>query len=136
MTEYPKSATRSYTFITAKQIINVCFKLSREAKLSKSVNKVRLPTKDKVLKPKTKCLAAGWGFTKIGAIVDDLQVVDVEAIDLKVCQKQWDHVKVNLPPNVTCAGGYMTDKGTCQVCLTEFTFITHTSYMKIQSKNQ
>ncbi|XP_024297368.1 mast cell protease 2 [Oncorhynchus tshawytscha] len=89
-------------------------KLSREAKLSKSVNKVRLPTKDKVLKPNTKCLAAGWGLTKIDAIVDDLQVVDVEAIDLKVCQKQWDHVKVNLPPNVICAGGYMTDKGTCQ----------------------
>ncbi|XP_020347547.1 mast cell protease 1A [Oncorhynchus kisutch] len=89
-------------------------KLSREAKLSKSVNKVRLPTKDKVLKPNTKCLAAGWGLTKIEAIIDDLQVVDVEAIDLKVCQKQWDHVKVHLPPNVICAGGYMTDKGTCQ----------------------
>ncbi|NP_001135073.1 Duodenase-1 precursor [Salmo salar] len=90
-------------------------KLSRKVKLSKSVKKVRLPTKDKVLKPNTKCLAAGWGTTTTDRpFVDELQVVDVEAIDLKVCQKQWDHVDFNLPPNVICAGGYPTNKGTCQ----------------------
>ncbi|KAK6309145.1 hypothetical protein J4Q44_G00206080 [Coregonus suidteri] len=90
-------------------------KLSRKAKFSKSVTKIRLPNKDKVLKPNTKCLAAGWGPTKTGGpIVDNLHVVDVEAIDLKVCQEQWDSVNFKLPANVICAGGYNTNKGTCQ----------------------
>uniref|UniRef100_UPI003AABFCF2 granzyme B-like n=1 Tax=Centroberyx gerrardi TaxID=166262 RepID=UPI003AABFCF2 len=88
-------------------------KLSRKAKLSKTMKTIKLPSKDKIIKANTKCIVAGWGRTETkGTAVDDLRVVDVSTIDLKVCQREWD--QFTLPANVICAGGYKTNKGSCQ----------------------
>ncbi|XP_078141669.1 granzyme B-like isoform X2 [Centroberyx gerrardi] len=86
-------------------------KLSRKAKLSKTMKKIKLPSQDKIIKANTKCIVAGWGFIKTdGQNVDDLRVVDVSTIDLKVCQREWKRPLAN----VICAGGYKTNKGFCQ----------------------
>ncbi|KAM6962614.1 mast cell protease 1A-like [Aplochiton taeniatus] len=90
-------------------------KLSRKVTFSKSLEKVKLPTKDLVVKPNTMCLVAGWGLTKTGGKpVDKLRVVNVSTIDLKLCQRQWQLMGKKLPDNITCAGGYETDRGACQ----------------------
>ncbi|XP_078141670.1 granzyme B-like [Centroberyx gerrardi] len=86
-------------------------KLSRKAKLSKTMKTIKLPSQDKIIKANTKCIVAGWGLIKTGGTaVDALRVVDVSTIDLKVCQKEWNQI----PANVICAGGYKTKKGFCQ----------------------
>ncbi|XP_071764754.1 granzyme B-like isoform X3 [Centroberyx gerrardi] len=86
-------------------------KLSRKAKLSKTMKTIKLPSQDKIIKANTKCIVAGWGLIKNGGTaVDDLRVVDVSTIDLKVCQRAWK----SLPANIICAGGYKTNKGFCQ----------------------
>ncbi|XP_071772218.2 granzyme B-like [Centroberyx gerrardi] len=88
-------------------------KLSRKAKLSKTMETIQLPSQNEIIKANTKCTVAGWGLIKTGGtVVDALQVVDVSTIDLKVCQEAWD--QFTLPANVTCAGGYKTNKGFCQ----------------------
>ncbi|XP_078141668.1 granzyme B-like [Centroberyx gerrardi] len=88
-------------------------KLSRKAKLSKTMETIQLPSQNEIIKANTKCIVAGWGLIKTGGtVVDALQVVDVSTIDLKVCQEAWD--QFTLPANVTCAGGYKTNKGFCQ----------------------
>ncbi|XP_029905549.1 trypsin-3-like [Myripristis murdjan] len=84
-------------------------KLSRKAKLSKTVATVEL--QKTAIKANTKCHVAGWGIdTPRGkAGVDELRVVDVSTIDLKVCKQEWKQI----PANVICAGGYKTNKGAC-----------------------
>ncbi|XP_026161396.1 granzyme-like protein 1 [Mastacembelus armatus] len=86
-------------------------KLSRKAKLGKRVQTIPLPRSDTKVKENQKCQVAGWGFTTTGGIVvDELRVVDVSIISPQVCKHQW----IWLPLNVTCAGGYGTNKGFCQ----------------------
>ncbi|KAM4628685.1 granzyme B-like [Polymixia lowei] len=88
-------------------------KLNRKAKLSKTLKTIKLPSQDKSTKTNTKCLVAGWGLNETGGgTVNELQVVDVSTIDLKVCQREWK--PFTLPANIICAGGYGTDKGACQ----------------------
>ncbi|XP_028258885.1 mast cell protease 1A-like [Parambassis ranga] len=85
-------------------------KLSRKAQLGENIKLIKIPTYPRFLKPNQMCTVAGWGLTKTaGHLADELQVVDVPVIDLKECQTQWE----NLPPKVICAGGYGTNKGTC-----------------------
>ncbi|XP_036442900.1 transmembrane protease serine 9-like [Colossoma macropomum] len=89
-------------------------KLSSSVKQSKSVKIVKIPNKDKPLKPKTKCQVAGWGKTEKQNSVNDLLVTDVSTVSFDDCQKEWAIVKIKLPPNVLCAGGYGTKSGACQ----------------------
>uniref|UniRef100_UPI003AAE7930 granzyme B-like isoform X2 n=1 Tax=Centroberyx gerrardi TaxID=166262 RepID=UPI003AAE7930 len=93
-------------------------KLSRKAKLSKTMKTIQLPSQNEIIKSNTKCIVAGWGFIKTGGtVVDALRVVDVSTIDLKVCQKEWNQIPggpFTLPANIICAGGYETNKGSCQ----------------------
>ncbi|XP_071377628.1 granzyme B-like [Centroberyx affinis] len=93
-------------------------KLSRKAKLNKTMKTIQLPSQDEIIKTNTKCIVAGWGRTETGGTaVDDLQVVDVSTIDLDVCQKAWNQIQggpITLPANIICAGGYETNKGFCQ----------------------
>ncbi|XP_029905550.1 mast cell protease 1A-like [Myripristis murdjan] len=87
-------------------------KLSRKAELSKTMATIPIPSKSTYIKAKTKCRVAGRGISKPGSreTVDELRVVDVSTIDLKVCEKEWRII----PANVICAGGYKTKKGFCQ----------------------
>uniref|UniRef100_A0A3B4DR66 trypsin n=1 Tax=Pygocentrus nattereri TaxID=42514 RepID=A0A3B4DR66_PYGNA len=79
-------------------------KLSSSVKQGKFVKIVKIPSKDKPLKPKTKY------------VVNDLLVTDVSTVSLKDCKKKWDKAnQTKLPPNVLCAGGYGTKSGACQV---------------------
>uniref|UniRef100_UPI003AAA46A7 granzyme B-like n=1 Tax=Centroberyx gerrardi TaxID=166262 RepID=UPI003AAA46A7 len=88
-------------------------KLSMKAKLSETLKTIKLPSQDEIIKANTKCIVAGWGHNETGGTtVDDLLVVDVSTIDLKVCQEAWH--QFTLPANVICAGGYKTKKGFCQ----------------------
>ncbi|XP_036442613.1 granzyme B-like [Colossoma macropomum] len=90
-------------------------KLSRAVKQSKSVKTVKIPNKDKPLKPNTKCQVAGWGKTEKQNSVNDLLVTDVSTVSLKHCRKEWAKAdQTKLPPNVLCAGGYGTKSGACQ----------------------
>ncbi len=80
----------------------------------KAIKPIQLPSHEMKLKENQKCRVAGWGFkTTGGEIVDHLREVDVPIISLEKCQKLWHDI---LPANVTCAGGYGTKKGFCQVC--------------------
>ncbi|XP_053178345.1 serine protease 53-like [Scomber japonicus] len=88
-------------------------KLSRKAQLDNRVQPVQLPPPEMKMKDKAKCRVAGWGKTKTGRS-DVLQVVEVPIINLKTCKTEWDQIRVKLPDNVICAGGYDTEKGFCQ----------------------
>lgn len=91
--------------------------LSPKALLGKRIQPIKLPKPEMKLKDNAKCRVAGWGFTKTGGkSVDVLHVADVAIVNMKQCKEQWRRFTVNLPSNVTCAGGYKTDKGFCQVC--------------------
>ena len=70
---------------------------------------VKIPSKDKTVKPNTKCLVAGWGKTEKQNAVNDLMVTYVSTISDKDCKKKWNNI---LPHNVLCAG---TKSGVCQV---------------------
>uniref|UniRef100_A0A3Q0QUE3 Peptidase S1 domain-containing protein n=1 Tax=Amphilophus citrinellus TaxID=61819 RepID=A0A3Q0QUE3_AMPCI len=59
------------------------------------------------------CQVAGWGKTENESQSHELRVVSVSIISPQVCQEQWRPF-LHLPPNVTCAGGYKTNKGFCQ----------------------
>ncbi|XP_074491793.1 granzyme B(G,H)-like [Sebastes fasciatus] len=90
-------------------------KLSRKARLDKTVKPIELPETEIELKDNEKCHVAGWGLTSTGGdVVDVLQVVYVSVVNPEDCKKQWRHEEINLPDNVICAGGYGTDKGFCQ----------------------
>ncbi|KAL7855019.1 hypothetical protein SRHO_G00172090 [Serrasalmus rhombeus] len=90
-------------------------KLSSSVKQGKLVKIVKIPSKDKPLKPKTKCQVTGWGKTEKQDVVNDLLVTDVSTVSLKDCKKEWDEAnQTKLPPNVLCAGGYGTKSGACQ----------------------
>ncbi|XP_075943715.1 trypsin-3-like [Anarhichas minor] len=84
-------------------------KLSKKVSLNGRVQTIPLPTSE--MNKQDDCQVAGWGYIKTGGrVVDDLRVVNVSIINLKVCKEQW----VGLPDNVICAGGYETKKGFCQ----------------------
>ncbi|XP_042567823.1 granzyme B-like [Cyprinus carpio] len=89
-------------------------KLSKKLKTGKGVKTIKIPSKDKPLKSKTKCQVAGWGKTEQENGVNDLLVTDVSPINSSTCQTMWKKVKVNLPNNVLCAGGYETKSGACK----------------------
>ncbi|XP_069007178.1 transmembrane protease serine 9 [Embiotoca jacksoni] len=90
-------------------------KLSRKARLDNRVQPIQLPKTDFKVKNGAKCRVAGWGFTKTGGkVVDGLEVTDVRVVGLEDCKNEWKKIKFDLPNNVTCAGGYGTDKGFCQ----------------------
>uniref|UniRef100_A0A671SFT2 Kallikrein-7-like n=1 Tax=Sinocyclocheilus anshuiensis TaxID=1608454 RepID=A0A671SFT2_9TELE len=89
-------------------------KLSKKLKTGKGVKTIKIPSKDKPLKPKTKCQVAGWGQTEQENVVNDLLVTDVSPINSSICQTMWKKVRVNLPKNILCAGGFETKSGTCQ----------------------
>uniref|UniRef100_A0A3P9BCC1 trypsin n=1 Tax=Maylandia zebra TaxID=106582 RepID=A0A3P9BCC1_9CICH len=94
-------------------------KLSEKVKLGHGVEIIQIPHAEINLKENQVCQVAGWGTTKThGKPVDELMVVDVSVIDKQVCKEQWP----DLPANVTCAGGYKTNKGFCQVCFLSFQF--------------
>ncbi|XP_060889437.1 duodenase-1-like [Labrus mixtus] len=87
-------------------------KLLKKARLSKSVQPIKLPESEIEIKDNAKCSVAGWGATETsGRPTDVLQEVDVSVVDYETCERTW---KVNLPANVICAGGYKTDKGFCK----------------------
>ncbi|KAM6939305.1 serine protease 1-like [Lycodopsis pacificus] len=84
-------------------------KLSKKVSLNGRVQTIPLPTSG--MNQQDDCQVAGWGYNQTGGrVVDDLRVVDVSIINLKVCKVQWPF---DLPANVICAGGYGTDKGFC-----------------------
>ncbi|XP_071343589.1 granzyme B(G,H)-like [Trachinotus anak] len=90
-------------------------KLSRKVQLNNRVKPIQLPRTDSKIKDKAKCHVAGWGLTKTGGkIVDVLQMVEVPVVNPEVCKREWKKIRVNLPDNVICAGGYDTNKGFCQ----------------------
>ena len=86
--------------------------------MGKKVKQIKIPHREIKLKENKMCQVTGWGFTiSRGEVVDDLREVDVPIINLDKCQKAWNNI---LPANVTCAGGYNTKKGFCQVCFLSF----------------
>uniref|UniRef100_A0A3Q1JIQ6 Peptidase S1 domain-containing protein n=1 Tax=Anabas testudineus TaxID=64144 RepID=A0A3Q1JIQ6_ANATE len=86
-----------------------------KAQLNKRVKLVGLPKTGKEIKDNQICRVAGWGSTKSGGnSIVDLQVVKVPIINLNACKKQWEEVRINLPANIICAGGYQTENGFCQ----------------------
>lgn len=89
-------------------------KLSKKLKLSKAMKTVKILSKDKPVKPNTKCIVAGWGKTEKQNVVNDLLVTDVSTVNFTVCQKMWNEVNVKLPNNIFCAGGFNTKSGACQ----------------------
>ncbi|XP_030640160.1 mast cell protease 2-like [Chanos chanos] len=89
-------------------------KLSRDVSLSKYVKTVKIPKKGRIIRPKSKCLVAGWGFTEKNETSDDLLEVSVQTVDPKICQHLWGKKKVTLPRNVICAGGYKSRNGACE----------------------
>ncbi|XP_021329158.1 mast cell protease 4 [Danio rerio] len=97
---------------TGKDIM--LLKLYKKVKIGKDVKLVTIPSKDKPLKPKSKCLVAGWGKTEKDNTVNDLLVTDVLTINKTVCQSVWKKINVELPDNILCAGGYETKSGACQ----------------------
>ncbi|XP_023265418.1 mast cell protease 1A-like isoform X2 [Seriola lalandi dorsalis] len=90
-------------------------KLSRKVQLNNRVQPIQLPRADNKIKVKGKCRVAGWGLTKTGGkVVDVLQVAEVPIVNPAVCKREWKEIRVNLPDDVICAGGYDTNKGFCQ----------------------
>ncbi|XP_060796527.1 granzyme B(G,H)-like isoform X1 [Neoarius graeffei] len=89
-------------------------KLSDKVKLSKAVKTIKIPSKKKPVKPKTKCQVAGWGRSETQKVVNDLLVADVSTINITECKKQWNKVDVKLPADIMCAGGYKTKSGACK----------------------
>ncbi|XP_059196385.1 mast cell protease 2-like [Centropristis striata] len=90
-------------------------KLTKKARLNKRLQPVQLIKPGKKVNKKEKCRVAGWGWTRTGGkVVNVLQDVDVSIVNLTVCKAEWSSISVNLPANVTCAGGYGTNKGFCQ----------------------
>ncbi|XP_058494592.1 duodenase-1-like [Solea solea] len=90
-------------------------RLAKKPQLGNRIQPVQLPKNKNDVKDKSKCRVAGWGKTKTGGhTIDVLQSVELPVIDLKVCSTQWKELKINLPANVICAGGYGTNKGFCQ----------------------
>ncbi|KAK1805938.1 hypothetical protein P4O66_012985 [Electrophorus voltai] len=89
-------------------------KLSKTIARNKNVKIIQTPSKDKQVKANTKCLIAGWGKTETQNTVDDLRMTDVRTVDLKLCQKKWRDMNVELPAAALCAGGYKTKSGACQ----------------------
>lgn len=86
-------------------------KLSRKAPLKP----VPLPQTVVKLMENTKCSVAGWGLTKTNGFgSQDLRVANVSIISHEVCGTLWAKVRVHLPEEVICAGGYNSDKGFCQ----------------------
>ncbi|KAG1939821.1 granzyme-like protein [Pimephales promelas] len=88
-------------------------KLSKKLK-GKDVKTIKIPSKDKPLKPKSKCQVAGWGKTEKHNVVNDLLVTDVLTINFTICKTMWEKLQVNLPGNILCAGGFETKSGACQ----------------------
>ncbi|KAK7126847.1 hypothetical protein R3I94_018133 [Phoxinus phoxinus] len=86
-------------------------KLSKKLK-TKGVKTIKI--QDKPLKPKSKCQVAGWGKTENDNVVNDLLVTNVSTINFTICKTMWKKVRVKLPDNVLCAGGYETKSGACQ----------------------
>lgn len=93
------------------------FQLSKKLKNGKGVKTIKIPSKDKPLKTKTKCKVAGWGKTEQENMVNDLLATDVLIINSTICQTMWKKVRQKLPNNVLCAGGFETKSGACQVRL-------------------
>ncbi|XP_075943432.1 trypsin-3-like [Anarhichas minor] len=103
-----KHKHKSYEKVTKGNDI-MLLKLSKNVSLNGRVQTIPLPTSE--MNTQDDCQVAGWGAIKTGGpAVDDLRVVDVSIINLKVCTQVWG----SLPANVMCAGGYGTDKGFCQ----------------------
>ncbi|RXN31076.1 mast cell protease 1A-like protein [Labeo rohita] len=89
-------------------------KLSKKLKTGKGLKTIKIPSKDKPLKKKAKCQVAGWGQTEQEKVVNDLLVTDVSPVNSTICQTMWKKVRVKLPDNVLCAGGFETKSGACQ----------------------
>ncbi|KAL2089918.1 hypothetical protein ACEWY4_014606 [Coilia grayii] len=89
-------------------------KILNNGKSGKGEKPIKLPTKDEAAKASTQCLIAGWGLTEGRKKTNDLQVANVTTIDTEECRNEWRDVKVTLPENVICAGGYKTEEGACQ----------------------
>ncbi|XP_067270926.1 kallikrein-7-like [Pseudorasbora parva] len=87
-------------------------KLSKKLKTGRGVKTIKIP--DKPLKPNSKCQVVGWGKTEQHDVVNDLLMTDVLTINFTTCQMEWKKLRVNLPQNVLCAGGYETKSGACQ----------------------
>lgn len=90
-------------------------KLSKKLKLSKALKTVGIPSKDKAIKMKSKCIVAGWGKTEKQNVANDLLVTDVSTINITTCRSMWKQANVKLPDNIICAGGVETKSGACQV---------------------
>ncbi|XP_039550714.1 granzyme B-like [Pimephales promelas] len=88
--------------------------LLKLSKGAKGVKTIKFPSKDKPLKPKSKCQVAGWGKTEKDNVVTDLLVTDVLTINFTICKTMWEKLQVNLPENILCAGGSKTKSGACQ----------------------
>ncbi|XP_066504022.1 granzyme B-like isoform X2 [Hoplias malabaricus] len=97
---------------TGDDIMLLKFSGCKVSKKSKYVKIIKIQRKDKAVKPRTKCLVAGWGKTEKQNTVNDLMVADVSIISLKDCQKQWKNME--LPANVLCTGGKESKRGACQ----------------------
>ncbi|KAG7327575.1 hypothetical protein KOW79_009181 [Hemibagrus wyckioides] len=101
-----------------KKIMNgadiMLLKLSQKVNVNKGVKIIKFSSKDKQVKPNSKCQVAGWGRTESQNTVNDLLVADVSTINITVCKMEWNKVNVGLPNNVLCAGGYKTKSGACQ----------------------
>uniref|UniRef100_A0A8C1QEA0 Peptidase S1 domain-containing protein n=1 Tax=Cyprinus carpio TaxID=7962 RepID=A0A8C1QEA0_CYPCA len=57
------------------------------------------------------------GQTEQENMVNNLLETDVLTINSSICQTLWKEVRVKLPNNVLCAGGFETKSGACQVRL-------------------
>uniref|UniRef100_A0A8C2DHJ1 Peptidase S1 domain-containing protein n=1 Tax=Cyprinus carpio TaxID=7962 RepID=A0A8C2DHJ1_CYPCA len=65
--------------------------LSKKQKNGKGMKTIRILSKDKPLKPKTKC-----------KVVNGFLETDLLTINSSICQTMWKEVRVKLPNNVLC----------------------------------
>ncbi|XP_028672184.2 granzyme-like protein 1 [Erpetoichthys calabaricus] len=75
------------------------------------VDLIKLPKKDRSIKPGSICEVSGWGYTKSKKMPDKLQVANVTVMDKKQCKRSW---KKSLIANVICSKGSETDGGFCE----------------------
>ncbi|XP_062868597.1 kallikrein-7 [Trichomycterus rosablanca] len=112
------SVIRKYKYPSYKNPKNgadiMLLRLSEKVQLKNGVKLIKIPSMNKSVNSKTKCLVAGWGSDGQQKMVNNLLVTDVSTINVKVCQEQWAKASVSLPQNILCAGGYRTKSGACQ----------------------
>lgn len=88
----------------------LCLQLSEKVRLDHRVQTIQLPAEIYLQENHVVMWLDGEKLKLMGSLL--MSEGGGRVIDRHVCEEQWP----GLPANVTCAGGYKTAKGFCQVC--------------------